>query len=33
VPLAVRDRIINASSKRNNIVLDAFSGYGTAFVA
>jgi adenine-specific DNA-methyltransferase len=32
-PLALLDRIINASSKENDIVLDAFCGCGTALVA
>jgi hypothetical protein len=32
-PLAVLDRIINASSNRNDIVLDAFCGCGTALVS
>ncbi len=32
-PLALLDRIINASSNENDIVLDAFCGCGTALVA
>jgi len=32
-PLALLERIINASSKNNDIVLDAFCGCGTALVA
>jgi len=32
-PLALLERIINASSNTNNIVLDAFCGCGTAVVA
>jgi SAM-dependent methyltransferase len=32
-PLALLDRIIKASSKENDIVLDAFCGCGTALVA
>ncbi len=32
-PLALLERIINASSKTNDIVLDAFCGCGTALVA
>jgi hypothetical protein len=32
-PLALLDRIIQASSKENDIVLDAFCGCGTALVA
>ncbi|MCK4659663.1 MAG: restriction endonuclease [Phycisphaerae bacterium] len=32
-PLALLERIINASSNRNDIVLDAFCGCGTALVA
>ncbi len=32
-PLALLDRIINASSNKNDIVLDAFCGCGTALVA
>jgi hypothetical protein len=32
-PLALLERIINASSNRNDIILDAFCGCGTALVA
>jgi site-specific DNA-methyltransferase (adenine-specific) len=32
-PLALLDRIVNASSNRDDIVLDAFCGCGTALVA
>src|SRR5437016_12161845 len=32
-PLALLDRIVRASSKDNDIVLDAFCGCGTALVA
>src|ERR1019366_3537040 len=32
-PLALLERIINASSNENDIVLDAFCGCGTALVA
>jgi len=32
-PLAILERIINASSNPNDIVLDAFCGCGTALVA
>src|SRR6266571_9538215 len=32
-PLALLDRIVRASSKENDIVLDAFCGCGTALVA